>query len=124
MTTLRDVMSTSVTTMEASATIADAAAKMVQGRFGSVLVTERTMLLGIFTERDVMRAAAESSDLQADTLSKWMTPDPITRPPDTGTDEAAELMLSNGFRHLPVVDESGLVGIVSLRDLLSARIGR
>ena len=124
MTTLRDVMSTSVTTMEASATIADAAAKMVQGRFGSVLVTQRTMLLGIFTERDVMRAAAEASDLQADTLSKWMTPDPITRPPETAAEEAAELMLSNGFRHLPVVDDSGLVGIVSLRDLLSARIGR
>jgi CBS domain-containing protein len=124
MTTLRDVMSTSVTTMEASATIAEAAAKMVQGRFGSVLVTQRTMLLGIFTERDVMRAAAEASDLQADTLSKWMTPDPITRPPETAAEEAAELMLSNGFRHLPVVDDSGLVGIVSLRDLLSARIGR
>lgn len=124
MTTLRDVMSTSVTTMEASATIAEAAAKMVQGRFGSVLVTQRTMLLGIFTERDVMRAAAEASDLQADTLSQWMTPDPITRPPETAAEEAAELMLSNGFRHLPVVDDSGLVGIVSLRDLLSARIGR
>ena len=124
MTTLRDVMSTSVTTMEASATIAEAAAKMVQGRFGSVLVTQRTMLLGIFTERDVMRAAAEASDLQVDTLSKWMTPDPITRPPETAAEEAAELLLSTGFRHLPVVDDSGLVGIVSLGDLLSARIGR
>jgi CBS domain-containing protein len=52
-----------------------------------------------------------------------MTPEPVTAPPETTTDEAAELMLSGGFRHLPLVDESGLIGIVSLRDLLSTRIG-
>jgi CBS domain-containing protein len=124
MTTLGDVMSTSVATMEGSASIADAATEMVEGRFGSVLVTQGSMLLGIFTERDVMRAAAKAADLASDPVSKWMTPDPVTRPPETPTDEAAELMISNGFRHLPVVDDSGLVGIVSLRDLLSSRIAR
>lgn len=123
MTTLRDVMSSSVTTMDGSSSVADAAAEMVSGRFGSVLVTQGSMLLGIFTERDVMRAAATAADLATDPVVKWMTPDPITRPPETPTDEAAELLIANGFRHLPVVDESGLIGIVSLRDLLSSRIG-
>ena len=124
MTTLRDVMSTDLTTMGSDTVVSEAAGRMVEGRFGSILVTQGSMLLGIFTERDVMRAAASGADLNSDPLSRWMTPDPITKPSDTDTDDAAELMLSNGFRHLPVVDDSGLVGIVSLRDLLSARIGR
>jgi CBS domain-containing protein len=123
MAAVRDVMTTSVTTMAGAATVADAAAEMVQGRIGSVLVTQGSMLLGIFTERDVLRAAAVAADLSSDPVAKWMTPEPVTAPPETSTDEAAELMLSGGFRHLPVVDESGLIGIVSLRDLLSARIG-
>ena len=124
MATLADVMSTSIATVPAATSVADAAAEMVKGRFGSVVVTEGSMLLGIFTERDVMRAAAKAADLAADPVSKWMTPDPITRGPETLTDEAAELMISSGFRHLPVVADSGLVGIVSLRDLLSSRIAR
>lgn len=123
MTVLGDVMSPSVTAMGPDTTVAAAATEMVKGRFGSVLVTQGEMLLGIFTERDVMRAAAAASDLASDTLSKWMTPDPITCAPDVAVEEATELMLTNGFRHLPVIDDSGLVGIVSLRDLLSTRIG-
>jgi CBS domain-containing protein len=123
MAAVRDVMTAAVTTMAGSATVADAAAEMVKGRIGSVLVTQGSMLLGIFTERDVLRAAAVAADLSSDPVAKWMTPEPVTAPPETSTDEAAELMLSGGFRHLPVVDESGLIGIVSLRDLLSARIG-
>lgn len=123
MATVRDVMSTSVTTMAGAATVADAAGEMVEGRIGSVLVIQGSMLLGIFTERDVMRAAAVAADLSSDSVAKWMTPDPVTVRPESSTDEAAELMISGGFRHLPVVDESGLIGIVSLRDLLSTRIG-
>lgn len=124
MSTLGEVMSTSVATTESGASVADAAAEMVKGRFGSIVVIQGSMLLGIFTERDVMRAAAKAADLASDPVSKWMTPDPVTRPPETPIDEAAELMIASGFRHLPVVDDSGLVGIVSLRDLLSSRIAR
>jgi CBS domain-containing protein len=123
MATVRDVMTTSVTTTAGAATVADAAAEMVEGRIGSVLVIQGSMLLGIFTERDVMRAAAVAADLSSDSVAKWMTPDPVTVRPESSTDEASELMISGGFRHLPVVDESGLIGIVSLRDLLSTRIG-
>jgi CBS domain-containing protein len=53
-----------------------------------------------------------------------MTPDPVTSGGDVDVEDAAELMLGQGFRHLPVVDGSTLAGIVSLRDLLSARIRR
>ncbi len=56
-------------------------------------------------------------------VSEWMTPDPTTVDPLTDADDAADVMLSNGFRHLPVLEGSTLAGIVSLRDILAMRIG-
>jgi CBS domain-containing protein len=53
-----------------------------------------------------------------------MTPDPQSASPDTPAEEAAQIMLMNGFRHLPVVDDHTVCGVVSLRDLFSARIRR
>jgi CBS domain-containing protein len=53
-----------------------------------------------------------------------MTSDPETAGPDLDSERAAEVMLGRGFRHLPVVEENALVGIVSLRDLLSVRVRR
>ena len=82
------------------------------------------MLLGILTERDVLRAAASEEDLRSASVERWMTPDPDTCEPDLDTEEAAGLMLSRGYRHLPVVVDGDLVGMASLRDVLSARIAR
>jgi CBS domain-containing protein len=81
-------------------------------------------LAGILTERDVLRAAASGSDLTGSPVSEWMTRDPVTATPDTTTAEAAELMLSNGFRHLPVVEGRTLKGVVSIRDVLASGIRR
>jgi CBS domain-containing protein len=53
-----------------------------------------------------------------------MTSDPVTASPDMEADEAAEIMMSNGFRHLPVVEGNSVAGIVSLRDILRTRIRR
>lgn len=124
MSSLSEIMTSDVRTVGPDTTISEAARAMVEGRFGSVVVTSGTMLLGILTERDLLRATAASVDSGDATVSQWMTENPVTAPPDTDTDEAASTMLGQGFRHLPVVDGSDLVGIVSLRDLLSARIGR
>jgi len=121
---LRDIMTTDVFTTSADASVAEVAKAMVKGRFGSAVVVQGALMLGIFTERDVLRAAASGDDLRSSRLSKWMTKDPTTAGPDTDSEEAAELMLSGGFRHLPVADDTGVVGIVSLRDVLSARIRR
>ena len=82
------------------------------------------MVEGIFTERDVLRAVGSTVDVQVESVASWMTEDPVTSGPDIDTEEAAGVMISGGFRHLPVVDDNRIVGIVSLRDLLSARIGR
>lgn len=124
MATVSDVMTRAVATLEQGATMSDAAKIMVKGGFGSVVVVLGKMILGILTERDVLRAAAEAPDLSNTTVKAWMTTEPDTAGPDFDTEEAATLMLSRGFRHLPIVDASGLVGMVSLRDVLSVRIGR
>ena len=124
MVAVSEVMTAEVATLEPDASMADAARVMVRGGFGSVVVVLGRMLLGILTERDVLRAAAGEPDLAAVTVETWMTADPDTAGPDFDTEAAASLMLSRGFRHLPIVDGEDLVGMVSLRDVLSARIGR
>ena len=124
MATIADVMTKDVVTLSSDSTVSDAAQVMVRGGFGSVVVVHGRMLLGILTERDVLRAAASEDDLRSASVERWMTPDPDTSGPDLDTEEAAGLMLSRGYRHLPVVVDGDLVGMVSLRDVLSARIAR
>ncbi|MAU03497.1 MAG: CBS domain-containing protein [Actinomycetota bacterium] len=121
---VREVMSPDVATVASDASVSDAAKVMVKGGFGSVIIVHGKMLVGILTERDVLRAAANETDLSTASVEDWMTPDPETAEPDLETEDAAGMMLSRGFRHLPVTQDGDLVGIVSLRDVLSARIGR
>ena len=124
MVALSDVMTPDVAPLSSEASVGDAAKVMVRGGFGSVVVVQGRMLLGILTERDVLRAAAAEDDLRAAPVERWMTPEPETALPDLDTEEAVSLMLSRGFRHLPVVLDGELLGMVSLRDVLSARIAR
>ena len=124
MVTVRQVMSTGVVTLPGSTPMVEAARHMVRRHIGSVLVVDGAMLSGILTERDVLRAAGKPTEMAAEPVSRWMSPEPITCSPDINTEEAAEMMLSGGFRHLPVLEGGELLGIVSLRDVLSARIGR
>ena len=124
MVALTEIMTPDVFSAPPDTTVAEVAATMVRGGFGSAVVLEGRSVAGILTERDVLRAAASGADLTRSSLSRWMTPDPVTARPAVDSDEAAELMLGGGFRHLPVVESGELVGIVSLRDLLSLRIGR
>jgi CBS domain-containing protein len=124
MTTLSEIMTREVFTTSGEAPVAEVAASMLKGRVGSAVVTQGPMVMGIFTERDVLRAAASGADLTSSPVSEWMTTDPVTVDPATDADHAAEIMLSHGFRHLPVLEENTLAGIVSLRDILAMRIGR
>jgi len=121
---LEDIMSRDVFTIEGHTPVSEAAGAMVKGRIGSALVMQGTMLLGIVTERDVLRAAASGTDLRASPVSEWMTRDAQTASPDVDSEEAAQLMLTRGFRHLPVTEGGRVTGIVSLRDVLSARVRR
>ena len=124
MVALAEVMSKEVVSLPPDSTVSDAARVMVRGGFGSVVIVQGRMLLGILTERDVLRAAAEEDDLRAARVDQWMTENPDTALPDLDTEEAASLMLSRGYRHLPVEVDGELLGMVSLRDVLSARIAQ
>jgi len=124
MVALAEVMSKEVVSLTPDSTVSDAARVMVRGGFGSVVIVQGRMLLGILTERDVLRAAADEDDLRAARVDRWMTEDPDTALPDLDTEEAASLMLSRGYRHLPVEVDGELLGMVSLRDVLSARIAQ
>jgi len=124
MATLGEIMTKDVYSAPGDTPVVVAAQTMVSGRFGSAVVLDSGWLVGIFTERDVVRAAASGKDLSATVISEWMTPDPQTATTEMHSEEAAQIMASNGFRHLPVVDGKTVVGIVSLRDVLGARIAR
>jgi CBS domain-containing protein len=124
MTALRDLMNTSVATTTPGASVSGAAAGMVKANVGSVVVMQGSFLAGILTERDVLRAAASGVDLSASSVAVWMTPDPQSATPDTSVTEAAQIMLLNGFRHLPVVEGRTVCGVVSLRDLFATKIRR
>jgi CBS domain-containing protein len=122
--TVGDVMTARVITVTPDNPVADAAAAMVRQRVGSALVMQSRFLAGILTERDVLRAAASRGDLTSTPVSAWMTKDPEHASPDTPVEDAIQLMLLHGFRHLPVLDGQEVRGVVSLRDLASAKITR
>jgi len=121
---LRDIMTTEVLTTSAERPVAEVTSMMVKIRVGSAVVMEGSWLAGILTERDVLRAAASGSDLTKAPVSQWMTRNPITATSDTTVGEAADMMLTNGFRHLPVVEGRELKGVVSIRDVLASGIRR
>ena len=121
---LRDLMNTRVAATTPDTPLAVAAAGMVEANVGSAVVMQGPFLAGILTERDVLRAAASGEDLSASRVSAWMTPDPQSAEPGTSVDDAAQIMLLNGFRHLPIVEGRTVCGVVSLRDLFAARIRR
>ncbi len=124
MTVLRDLMSSRVALTAPEVPVAEAAAVMIKANVGSAIVMQGRFLAGILTERDVLRSAAAGEDLRVARVSDWMTPDPQSVSPDTSVEEAAEIMLKNGFRHLPVVEGRTVCGVVSLRDLFATRIRR
>ena len=121
---LRDIMTTKILTTSAERPVAEVTGLMVKARVGSAVVLQGSWLAGILTERDVLRAAASGSDLTTSPVSQWMTKDPVTATPDTTAEEAAHLMLRNGFRHLPVLEGRSLKGVVSIRDVLASGIRR
>jgi CBS domain-containing protein len=90
---------------------------MVSRDVGAALVTEGERLVGIVTERDVLRAVARGVD-ETTRVGDLMTPDPETMEPDESTEHAAVLMLHGGFRHLPIMDGNEVVGMLSIRDLM------
>ena len=114
-----DLMVADVLAVEAGAALTAAVRSMEERRVGAVLVLEGERLVGVFTERDVLRAVAQGLSPDS-TVGDWMTRGPETIEPDDTAEHAAVLMIHGGFRHLPVVDAGKVAGILSIRDLMRA----
>jgi CBS domain-containing protein len=110
-------MSRDLLSVEPGLALTEVAKRMVEKDVGAVLVTEGKRLVGILTERDVLRAVARGID-EGTTAADWMTRDPETLEPDESTEHAAVLMIHGGFRHLPVTEKDEVVGMLSIRDLM------
>jgi CBS domain-containing protein len=108
----------SATVIGLEATVADAAEVLVEDGVGSLGVVDGRRLVGIITERDVVRAVASGSDPEEELVSDWMSDAPDTFSPDVEVSEAAAWLLEVGYRHMPVMDGGELLGIVSIRDIL------
>src|SRR5438270_7291800 len=102
-----------------SQTVADAVTLMRQQGVGCVLVCEAGKLLGIFTERDLMRRVLAENKPLSVTVADVMTSDPVVVHPKQPIGNAVRLMEEGGYRHLPVVDENGkAVGMLSVKRII------
>lgn len=118
MTTVADLMTRDVLTVEPSDTIGEAAEKMNAANVGAVVVVEDMVrIVGIVTERDLLRAVAQRARAAEARVRTWMTENPLTVDPETTVEDAAQIMFERNFRHLPVVKDGRPLGIVSLRVL-------
>ena len=119
MATVAEIMTRDVLAVDPTASIGEAAEKMMDGGVGAVVVMEDMVrLVGIVTERDILRAVAQRARAAEARVRQWMTESVITIDPETTVDEAAKMMFEKNFRHLPVTNKDGrLLGIVSLRRL-------
>jgi len=105
---------------EESQTVLEVAQAMVARNIGAVPVLRQGLLVGIFSERDLMkRVVAEKRNPETTRVGEVMTADPLTVSPEESVENCMMLMRNHGFRHLPICEGKRLVAIISLRDLLS-----
>ena len=106
-------------TATSKTSVGEAAKLMAAKNVGAIMVVENERLVGIFTERDaVIRVMAKGRDPKSTMLAEVMTPDPQTVDPNKSFGAALLMMFENGFRHVPVVEEGKVIGIVSSRNAL------
>ncbi len=112
-----------VWTIAASANIRQALILMAEKDVGALIVMKKGRLCGIFSERDFTRVMAKENQFPLDTpVSKIMTADVLTVAPNESVENCLQLMTDHHFRHLPVMDNGELVGIVSIGDAVKSII--
>ena len=111
-------------TVEPHVTVIDAVRIMARDRVGAVLVAEKSKLMGIFTERDLMlRVVQEQRDPTATLVRDVMTADVMTVTEAATHEEASSMMVLEHLRHLPILDGEGkVIGLLSMRALLEERL--
>ena len=119
--TLGEIVKPTFITVAPEDTLGEVAERMSAQNVGAVVVKDFGRLIGVLTERDMLRAMAARVHTSDARVRQWMTENPVTASPDTTFDEAQQVMLDKGFRHLPVVDGDTILGIVSLRRIMGGR---
>lgn len=120
MTIIESLMKTELVTTSANETVADAARSMARSGVGAVLVLDADELVGVLSERDVaVRVVAEGRDPSATKVAEVATGDVVSVDTSVSVRECAELIQTNGIRHLPVVRDGRAAGILSSRDFFA-----
>ncbi len=118
---LTDVMRAEVIEVAPEDTLGEVAERMSAVNVGAVVVKDYGRLIGILTERDMLKAMAARVHTSDARVREWMTEDPLTATAEMDVEDAAQVMLEHNFRHLPVLDDSGqVIGLVSLRRVVAA----
>jgi len=115
-----DVMSTRLVQADPDESVRVASRRMAASGVGSVTVCDGARLVGILTERDVLRLAGDGVDLDRVRVGEAMTREVVTISPDADLLAAARLMDERRIRHLPVVEGENVLGIAGIRDVLAA----
>lgn len=112
--------------VDAETTVRDAVRLMATHNIGAVMIGHTAELMGIFTERDLaFKVIAAGRDPDKVRLAEVMTREPDTLRPEDSPHDALQRMSQRGYRHLPVVDDSGrVVGMVSIRDIYGAMLNQ
>ena len=123
--TVAEIMAPALTTAQLTDHIAAAAYLMKHAHTDGLVVldAETDRPIGILTDTDVAHVVADGKSANDVRISDVMTPDPTVVRPSTSVREAAELMTAGRFRHLPVIDDSGLAGIIDINDVCLALLG-
>src|SRR5918994_662250 len=115
-----DVMRPAATTVETHGHLAAAAYLMNHAHQSALVVVDDDRPIALITEADLLRAVAHGADTGRERISDWMNREPPTVRADTVVMEAMQIMVATGQRHLPVVSDGRLVGIVAASDLMAA----
>jgi CBS domain-containing protein len=115
---IRLLVSSSTASIEPTATLRELAVKLERECVGALVVMPDESVSGVVSERDVVRAVAVGGELDEVWAADVMTEEPVRVDLDETIADAAERMLAEAVRHLPVVDGARLVGVVSIRDVL------
>ena len=111
-----------VLTIEPAASLADVVQKLVENRCGSLVVCDGETMVGIISERDILITLAEVSEpLVEITVQRRMTSDVITGSPDDTVSNIMGLMSEKRIRHLPILDNKKLAGMISIGDIVKAQ---
>lgn len=115
---VRDIMTTSVSTLTPDDTVTKAASIMKEQDIGSIPVCQGNNVVGIITDRDItLRSVASGVNSSSQTVRDVMSSNPVLGSPDMSLDEASKIMSQQQIRRLPIVENQHLVGVVALGDL-------